>query len=319
MRRTTMPELLSIGECMIELFSDQPLEEAETFQRSLAGDSLNILVAAARLGTTTGYITRLGKDPFAAYLLNTWRKEGIDVRHVKRVEGFNAVHFVSLLPDGDREFIYYRRGSAPSTLQPSDLDPDYIASAKILHVSGIGQAISASARATALRAVEMAREKGVAVSYDPNYRHQLWNTQEARKGMEEVLPYVSYLFPSVPSDSEALLDTSDPHQVVEILRTRGVGTVAVKCGNDGAVVGTADEVFEVPAYSPGPVVDTTGAGDAFNGGFLHGMLRGMSTWDAATLGSIAAGLKVRGRGALTTMPTGSEVYAVFDSLKSEAG
>ena len=140
-----MQELVSIGECMIELFSEEPLEEARTFQRSLAGDSLNILVADARLGTTTGYVTRLGNDPFASYLLNAWRREGIDVNTVKEVEGFSAVHFVSLLPGGDREFIYYRRGSAPSTLEPSDLDPDYIASARLLHISGIAQAISAGA------------------------------------------------------------------------------------------------------------------------------------------------------------------------------
>ena len=306
--------MVSIGECMIELFSDQPLEEADTFRRSLAGDSLNILVAAARLGTTTGYVTRLGDDPFASYLLDTWRNEGIDVSRVKQVDGFNAVHFVSLLPGGDREFIYYRRGSAPSTMEPSDLDPDYIGSARILHISGITQAISTTARATVLRAVEIAAERGVSVSYDPNYRHQLWSREEARKGMEEVLPYVDYFLPSAPADSEALLDESDPRGVVERFRDRGVGVVAVKRGSSGALVGAGDELFEVPPYSPGPVVDTTGAGDAFNGGFLHGLLHGMSPRDAATLGSIAAGLKVRGRGALTTMPSGSEVFGVFDSL-----
>ena len=118
-----MPELLSIGECMIELYSDQPLEQAETFQKSLAGDSLNILVSAQRLGTSTGYITRVGSDPFTDYLLNTWRSEGIDTSHAKQVDGFNAVHFVAQLPGGDREFVYYRRGSAPSTMEPTSCAP----------------------------------------------------------------------------------------------------------------------------------------------------------------------------------------------------
>ena len=77
-----MPDFLSMGECMIELFSEQPLEEAETFQRSFAGDSLNILVAASRMGTSTGYLTRLGSDPFTSYLLNAWEREGIDTSHV---------------------------------------------------------------------------------------------------------------------------------------------------------------------------------------------------------------------------------------------
>ena len=310
-----MPDIITIGECLIELFSDGPLEEADTFHRSLAGDTLNMLVAASRLGSSTGYITRLGKDPFTPYLLNTWRSEGIDVSHVREEDGFNAVHFLALLPGGDREFIYYRRGSAASTMEPPDLDPDYIVSTKVLHVSGIAQAISSSARATVLRAVQIASEKGITVSYDPNYRHQLWTQREAREGMDEVMPYVNYFFPSVPSDSEALLGTSDPREIVESLRSTGVDMVAVKCGSSGAVVGIADDVFEVSAYAPSPAVDTTGAGDAFIGGFLHGLLSGMSHRDAATLGSITAGLKVRGRGALTTMPSGSEVYAAFDSFR----
>ena len=118
-----MPDLISIGECMIELFSEEPIEEADTFTRSLAGDSFNICVAAQRLDTSSGYITRLGDDPFAAYLLNTWNSLGIDTSQIKTVAGFNAVHFVALMPDGDREFVYYRGGSAPTTLEPGDLDP----------------------------------------------------------------------------------------------------------------------------------------------------------------------------------------------------
>jgi 2-dehydro-3-deoxygluconokinase len=308
-----MPEIISIGECMIELFSEQPMEEAESFQRSLAGDSLNILVAAARLGTTTGYITRLGDDPFAGYLLNAWRNEGIDVSQVKVVAGFNAVHFIAQLPGGDREFVYYRKGSAPSTLEPSDLDDAYLASARIVHASGIAQAISDSARRTVLAAVETASAHGIAVSYDPNYRHQLWGSEDARRAMEELLPHVTYFLPSAPADTEPLFGTSDARQVVDTALSRGVKVVAVKRGEHGAMVGTEHEVFEMPAYVPGPVVDTTGAGDAFNGGFLHGLLKGMSTRDAASLGSIAAGLKLRGRGALTSMPSGTEVYAAFES------
>jgi 2-dehydro-3-deoxygluconokinase len=310
-----MPDVLSIGECMIELFSAQPLEEADTFTRSLAGDSLNILVSAARMGTSTGYITRVGSDPFTQYLLNTWRKEGIDVSHVKIVDGFNAVHFVALLPGGDREFVYYRRGSAPSTMQPEDLDPEYIASARVMHISGISQAISQSARATALRAATIAKDSGVMVSYDPNYRHQLWSQADAREAMNEVLPYVDYFLPSAPADSRALFNTDDPRVVIEEGLSRGVSVVSVTCGESGVVVGDGKEVFELDPITPGEVVDTTGAGDAYNGGFLHAMLNGMSIRDAAVLGSIAAGLKVRGRGALTTMPTRAEVYEVFDSMK----
>ena len=314
-----MPQIITIGECMVELLADQPLGEADTFHRSLAGDTINILVAASRLGTTTGYITRLGRDHFANYLLRYWKKEGIEISQVKEVVGFNAVYFVSILPEGEREFIYYRKGSAPSTMEPVDLDFAYIRQARILHVSGITQAISTTARATVLRAAQIASEEGVLVSYDPNYRPQLWTQQEARRGMEEILPYVTYMLPSAPADVEALLGLSDPQKALEVIRDRGVPVVAIKCGRRGALLGTEDEVLEVPAYTQGSVVDTTGAGDAFNGGFLHGLLCGMNLGDAARIGNIVAGLKVRGRGALTGMPTGEEVYDAFNSFNNSPG
>jgi 2-dehydro-3-deoxygluconokinase len=257
-----MPDIVSIGECMLELFSEEPMGEAETFTRSLAGDSLNILVAAQRLGSTTGYITRLGDDPFAEYLLGAWRNEGMDASRVKVVDGFNAVHFVSLLPGGDRKFTCYRKDSAPSTMQPSDLDHDYIGDARILHVSGIGQAISTTARATILEAVRIADHRGVSVSYDPNYRHQLWTPEEAREAMEEILPYVDYFLPSAPADTETLLGTTNPREAIAFSRDKGADTVAVTCGESGAVVAVGEDVFDVPVRTPSPVVDTTGAGDA---------------------------------------------------------
>ena len=311
-----MPDIISIGECMIELFSEQPMETADTFQRSFAGDSLNILVAASRLGTSTGYVTRVGNDPFTSYLLSSWQAEGIDTSHARGVEGFNAVHFVAQLPGGDREFVYYRKGSAPSTMEPDDLDPEYIGAAKILHVSGIAQAISESAKATTLKAAQIAHERGVAVSYDPNYRHQLWSHEDAREAMERTLPYVTYFMPSAPADTDVLFGTSVPEDVISEARSRGVEITAVKLGERGVVVGTSDSIIECPAYTPGRVVDTTGAGDAFNGAFLHGILSGMNVRDAATLGTVTAGLKVRGRGALTTMPTNDEVQDHFKRAKS---
>ncbi len=311
-----MPDLISIGECMIELFSEEPIEEADTFTRSLAGDSFNICVAAQRLGTSSGYITRLGNDPFAAYLLNTWTSLGIDTSQIKTVEGFNAVHFVALMPDGDREFVYYRKGSAPTTLEPSDLDPDYIGSAKVLHCSGIAQAISETARATVLSAARIAKERGAKVSYDPNYRHQLWGHEEMREAAAELLPYVDYFLPNSSDDAPALIGSDDPFQMVERYREMGVPVVAVTRGAEGAVIGCEDRMIEIPAYYPEGPIDSTAAGDAFNGGFIHGMLNGMSVEDAGHLGTITAGLKLRQRGAVAGMPSGEEAFALLDRLNT---
>ena len=306
-----MPDLISIGECMIELFAEEPIETADTFTRSLAGDSFNICVAAQRLGTSTGYVTLLGDDPFADYLLGTFQSLGIDTSGVRKVEGFNAAHFVALMPDGNREFVYYRSGSAPSTLQPDDLDPDYIGTAKVLHCSGVALAISESARATVLRAAQIARERGIKVSFDPNYRHQLWSTDDMREAASELLPYVDYFLPNVPDDSRALIDSDDPYEVVNHFRSMGVPVVAVTRGEQGAVIGSEEGIIDISPYRPDGPIDTTAAGDAFNGGFIHGLLNGMSIAEAGRLGTVTAGLKLRGRGALGGMPTIDEVEAIM--------
>lgn len=310
-----MPDLISIGECMIELFSEEPIEEADTFTRSLAGDSFNICVAAQRLGTSAGYITRLGDDPFAGYLLNTWNSLGIDTSQIRVVEGFNAVHFVALMPDGNREFVYYRSGSAPTTLCPEDLDAEYIGAAKVLHCSGIAQAISESARATVLAAARMAKERGLKVSYDPNYRHQLWGREDMREAASELLPYVDYFLPNCSDDAPALIGSDDPYETVRHYREMGVPVVAVTNGGDGAAIGHEDGIVEVPAHSPGGPIDTTAAGDAFNGGFIHGLLNGMSVEDAGRLGMVTAGLKLRQRGAIGGMPSVEEAMGVFERLR----
>lgn len=306
-----MPDIIALGECMVELYAGRPLGEAASFRRSYGGDTLNMLVAARRLGSAAGYITRVGDDPFTPYLLESWRSEGIDISQVKVVEGFNGLYFISRLPEGQREFIYYRRGSAASTLSPADLDPNYIASAKVLHLSGITQALSPSCQAATLAAARMAREGAVLVSYDPNFRPKLWSTSEARRALAQILPYVNIVLPSAPDDTEALLGLPDSHQAIHYLWAQGVQTVALKMGAGGCLIGHEGHITHLDAYVPERVVDTTGAGDAFNGAFLHGLAQGLDPVAAARLGVITAGLKVRGPGAIASLPRGREVYRLL--------
>ena len=306
-----MPDFISIGECMIEFFAEQPIGEAESFTRSLAGDSLNILVAAQRMGTSTGYITRLGNDPFTEYLLNVWSDEGINTDNVIIGEGFNAVHFVVELPGGDRDFVYYRKGSEPSKIQPGDLDPLYIKNAKLLHLSGISQAISNSSYETVKHAIEIACDAKLQISYDPNFRAQLWSPNDARKAMMDVIEKVDFFLPSNPTDCQILFGTDDPYKVIEASNNLGVPNTIVTCGESGAIISVNGETFHQPAYKPELAISSTGAGDAFSGAFLSAYLTGMSPKDSAKIASIASGLKVRGRGALTTMPSQDDVMKIF--------
>ncbi|MDC0035645.1 sugar kinase [Chloroflexi bacterium] len=303
-----MPDLISIGECMIELFSEEPMESSEVFQRSLAGDTFNVLVAAGRMGTSTGYITLLGDDPFQTYLQTCFEKEKIDISQVKIIPGFNAAHFVATNPDGDREFIYYRTDSAPTHLTPDHIDENYLLSAKILHCSGIAQAISESSRNTVLEAARKAHENKKMVSYDPNYRHQLWDFETAREAMKELMPFVDIFMPSIPADSQALFGTNDTNQVIKEAINMGVEIVVVTKGHMGSSIYASGEKFDLDPYQTRKVIDTTGAGDAFNGAFLHGIMNGMSNYAAACLANVSAGLNITSRGALGGMAEGSVIY-----------
>jgi len=302
-----MLDLISIGECMVEFHCDGPMARARSFQRAFGGDTLNLLVAASRLGCACGYVTRVGDDPFGPGLLDGWRAEKIDVTHAPMVTGCNGIYFISLLEGGEREFTYYRAGSAASTLGPDDMDPDFIASARIVHCSGITQALSPSCRAAVRRAFEIAREAGAMTSFDPNLRVKLWPVEQAREALEEVLPLVDVILPGAPQETGALIGIEEPEQAAEHFHKHGVKTVVIKMGGKGCLVSDGAAMRRIPAHRSPAVVDTSGAGDAFNGGFLAGLCMGYDAMSAAGIGSAVAGLKVRGRGAVASLPRVEQV------------
>ena len=311
-----MPEIVAIGECLIELFSDGPIGSASSYNKAYAGDTLNVLTMASKLGATTGYVTRVGDDLFTDYLLDAWEAEGLDTSRVKVVPGATGVHFLSILPGGEREFQYYRRDTPATTMVPDDLDSEYIAGAKVLHLSAIPQAISASARATVLRAAQIASEHGVTVSFDTNLRMSLWTIEQARDALHEVLPYVDIIFPGHPEESNALLGLETELEVIDYFLSKGVDAVGVKSGEAGAWVGTEEGTWRVPAVAPRGVVDTAGAGDAFVAGALRCVVRGLSLAEGARWGVVAAGLSVGGRGALASQPTLEEVERYLGTVQA---
>ena len=291
-----MLDLISLGECMIEFYCDGSISKAAHFHKAYGGDTLNTVVAAARLGSRTGFISKFGEDPFAPYLYEEIAAEGVDLACCPAVQGFNGLYLIALGEKGQREFTYYRTGSAAATLGPEELDAGYIRSARILHASGISQAISRSCRSAVRRAFQIAREAGVRTSYDPNFRPKLWSSNEAREALEEILPSTDIFLPSSPDETRQLLNTADAREIDGWARERGAQIVVIKEGEGGCVVVEDGMPRRVQSPSDIRVVDTSGAGDAFNGGFLHGLLRGLATLEAAELGAITAALKIQGRG-----------------------
>lgn len=281
-------DLVGLGECMVEFNATEPLASARRFSKAYGGDVLNALVAAARQGARTAFVSRVGDDPFGAGLRAAWQEEGVDVGQAPLVPGENGVYFISLDAHGERSFTYRRAGSAASQLSAGDIDEAFIASARCILLSGITQAISPGARAATLAAARCAREHGVLVAYDPNYRPRLWESEgAARAACAELMPCVDILIPSLPADAAIL--PGAPHELV--------AHAVVKHGDEGCEVWLHGQCTAVPAIAV-QVVDTTGAGDAWNGAYLAAVLRGEAPAAAAALANRVAAAKLAHRGAI---------------------
>ena len=280
-----MHDIVSIGECCVELSCDGPLSEAKTLYRAYSGDALNVVYMATKLGSSCGYVTKVGDDPFSENFIKEWNNNGIDTSAIPEVSGFTGLAILSILEAGQREIYNYRAGSAASTLTPSDLNEDYITNSKFLHVRAITPAISKSSRETTLKAVQLAHDNGIQVSYDTNLRLRLWTIEDARDALNEVLPYTDIIFPSHPEEPTMLTGIDSIEGVANYFLTKGVKTVAIKLGARGSLVATNDMKCKIHAIAPLGVSDTTGAGDFFAAGFLAGLSKNFSLKNAGVLGS----------------------------------
>jgi 2-dehydro-3-deoxygluconokinase len=219
-------EILAIGEPLTEFTAEDTgsLGEVRHFRRGFGGDSSNLVVAASRQGARCGYLTRIGDDAFGHSFLEFWQHEGIDTSNVMCIAGATTgVYFVARTAQGERQFTYYRRDSAASTMTPGDVSREAVGEARIIHASGIGQAISTHAKACIASAFSVAREAGCIVSYDANVRPNLAALQALRDTFEQTVAQVDILFLS-EHDSGLLYPDQAPLAVAESLARRGPGS-----------------------------------------------------------------------------------------------
>ncbi len=297
------PEIVCLGEPMVEL-NQQP---DGRYLAGYGGDTSNSAIAAARQGASVGYWTRLGADAFGDQLLQLWREEGVDAAHVVRDEAAHTgVYFVTH-GEGGHAFTYLRAGSAASLMQPGELPADYVKGAKILHVSGISQAISASAADSVFEAIALARSAGVRVSYDTNLRLKLWPLARARAITHAAMTLCQIALPGL-EDAIQLTGKEEPDAIADFYLGLGCEVVALTLGVAGTLVATPVERRIVPV-SPLTAVDATAAGDTFDGAFLAELAQGNDPFSAARYANAAAGLSTQGYGAVAPMPRRPAVEA----------
>jgi 2-dehydro-3-deoxygluconokinase len=301
-----MPDLIAIGEALFEL---NEATAGGPFAPGCGGDTSNAMIAAARSGASTGYFTAVGADRFGRSLVELWRDEGVDASCVIVNGGAHTgIYFVTHGPDG-HEFSYLRAGSAASRITEVDVPADYLATARVLHVSGISQAISSSAADAVFAAIDIAKAHSVLVSYDTNLRLKLWPLARARAVIHEAMKSVDIALPGL-DDAQKLTGLDQPDAIVDFYLKLGARIVALTLGKEGALVATPQRRERVGSIKV-DAVDATGAGDAFDGAFLAEYLRAGDPFQAARFANAAAALSTRGYGAVPPLPTRAQTLAAL--------
>lgn len=301
------PDIICFGEPLLE-FNQTP--EDGKYLPGHGGDTSNCACAAARQGAKVGYLGALGLDPFGSSFLELWENEGIDTSHVIRnPAAHTGIYFVTHSEKG-HEFSYFRAGSAASLISPDDIPEKYIRQAKILHVSGISQAISGSACDAVFHAIALAKKNGVKVSYDTNLRLKLWPVERAAAIIHSAIAQCDIALPGL-EDAEQLTGLSDPDAIAEFYAGLGPSVVALSMGKNGTLV-IADGNKEVIPVTPMEAVDATAAGDTFDGAFLTRLCEGDDPFTAARYANAAAALSTQGYGAVAPMPQKHQVEAFLN-------
>jgi 2-dehydro-3-deoxygluconokinase len=290
--------MLVIGECMLELTRDE-----QRWQLSYAGDTFNTALYLCRLGVPTAYMTALGTDRFSQDMRAEWQADGLDLSLVltdaARLPGLYAVRNDD---DGERHFYYWRERSAARqlfTLPGIEAALARARTARQLYLSGITLSLfNPSERAQLHEIAAAVRAAQGQVIFDPNYRPSGWHSSdEARTAIRALAPYVSLVMPTFADEAALFADATPGHTVVR-WRDWGAERVVVKLGAEGSVVACASKTAWVPAVKVARVIDTTGAGDAFNAGFLAARGMGQEPVAAAHAASRVAAIVIQHRGAI---------------------
>lgn len=292
-------DILAFGEPLYEL-AESERDGTLVYRPGIGGDTSNVAIAAARQGARVGVFTHLGDDAFGRAILDLWAREGVDHSTVRVIDqGQTGIYFIGYGPDG-HTFSYRRAGSAASLVGPADLPLDQIAASRLMHVSGISQAISSAAADAVFAAIRHGRENGVLLSYDTNFRPALWPLERARAVIHGAIAGADIARPGL-DDARRLTGLHSPDEIADFYLGLGCGIVAMTLGADGVLVATRAERRTIPARRVA-AVDATGAGDCFGGAFLAEWLRHRDPFAAAVYANAAAALKTLGQGAVAPIP-----------------
>ncbi|KAK3039005.1 hypothetical protein RJ639_027490, partial [Escallonia herrerae] len=323
--RAMSPSIVCFGEMLIDFVPDTAgvsLAESQGFLKAPGGAPANVACAIAKLGGTSAFIGKVGKDEFGYMLADILKKNGVNSDGVCFDEhARTALAFVTLKRNGEREFMFYRNPSADMLLKESELHMDLIKQAKIFHYGSISL-ITEPCRSAHMAAMKAAKDAGVLLSYDPNVRLPLWSSPEAaRHGIMSIWNQADFI--KVSDDEVAFLTQkdSDKEDVVLSLWHDGLKLLVVTDGEKGCRYFTKNFKGKVDGF-PVKAIDTTGAGDSFVGSFLVSVAKDNSIFqdegklkDALKFANACGALCTTQKGAIPALPTPSEAQSLISKTK----
>lgn len=310
--------IISLGEALIDFI---PLDETNlTYQKSPGGAPANVAVGTARLGAKSTFLGKVGNDVLGRFLKETLEGYNVNTEHMPLTEeARTGAVFVTLAQNGERSFDFYIDPSADRFLQERDIDEVLFTENRILHFGSISL-ISEPSRSATKKAVQLAKENGMLVSYDPNLRLGLWESKEQAKEVILTMLDQADIVKISEEELEFLTGKHDLEEGVKALQPYQVPVLFVTLGSEGSWAIMKDEMIKVPAMKVS-TVDTTGAGDAFVSGILYSLdqyegdlsqVTIQELEEMATFASVSGGLAASTKGAMTALPTKSEVAAILN-------
>ncbi|MET3574982.1 carbohydrate kinase [Bhargavaea ullalensis] len=312
-----MGNVLSVGEVLIDFTPYGISDKGDPlFEQNAGGAPANVAAMIAKLGGNAALAAKVGADAFGHSLIRTLQKAGVDASGIRVTEEANTtLAFVHLAGDGDRSFSFYRKPGADALLEEPDISDAMIASADIVHAGSVSMTKEPACGAT-LSALRRASKAGKVVSFDPNLRESLIEDGEKLlRDIRGILPSVTYL--KVAEEELAwLMDEEDEEAACARLKEEyGVPVIVLTRGARGSAFYSDGRLAEVPGFQV-KAVDTTGAGDAFWGAFLHQVAESGSAESVFGPGQLtgllrfanaAGALAVTKRGGIPALPAREEI------------
>jgi len=300
-------DLLVIGESMVEFTCDGDVVNSGPFKMDVGGADIVVAATAARLGSKVRLISAIAHDQFHSFIRERLTAQKIDISLVTSCQqSYNGLYITSTKYPEYREYLIHHPGTASKHIIPTLVTPEYLENSKIVYASSELQSVSPQTQRTIFNAFLFAHTNKVMVAYDPNLRLARWSLDDVREGLWKVLSLVDVFFVSWPEECKALFGYERPLDVIGFLLNRNVGTVVVKMGADGCMVGTEKSIKTFPQPDDSdicPFKTPALVGSAFNGAFLNCIANGYDPFAAAELANSVALFKgIKGWG-IDSLPT----------------